>query len=143
MTQIITYNHNELVKEEDVVYHLGDFSMVGSDNPQYYRRVMKKYRPVKERHLILGNHDQLKPWSYVELGFTSVHTSLWLDKDTLLSHDPAVFQFGCQALTGICGHIHGLWKVLNTWIINVGVDVWEFKPVSLDEITEVRNNIHD
>jgi calcineurin-like phosphoesterase family protein len=38
----------------------------------------------------------------------------------------------------ICGHVHDSWKTKRspngTLMINVGVDVWDFKPVSLDEI---------
>lgn len=38
----------------------------------------------------------------------------------------------------ICGHVHEKWKTRRspngTLMVNVGVDVWDFKPVSLDEI---------
>jgi len=38
----------------------------------------------------------------------------------------------------LCGHVHEKWKTRRspngTLMINVGVDVWDFKPVSLDEI---------
>ena len=36
---------------------------------------------------------------------------------------------------GPCGHVHQHWRISKTgqWI-NVGVDVWDFKPVILDEL---------
>ncbi len=39
----------------------------------------------------------------------------------------------------IHGHIHQRWKV-NHKQINVSVDAWNFKPVSLDEIIEIINS---
>lgn len=36
----------------------------------------------------------------------------------------------------LCGHIHEKWKTKEK-MINVGVDVWDFKPVSILEITEI------
>src|SRR5690606_2613015 len=36
----------------------------------------------------------------------------------------------------ICGHVHQNWKFKEK-MINVGVDVWDFKPVSIDEIKKV------
>lgn len=32
----------------------------------------------------------------------------------------------------MCGHIHGLFKAVKK-VLNVGVDVWDFKPVSWEE----------
>jgi len=37
------------------------------------------------------------------------------------------------------GHIHEKWKV-NGRMINVGVDVWDFKPVSIEEIAKIIND---
>lgn len=36
----------------------------------------------------------------------------------------------------LCGHVHNHWKVQKN-MINVGVDVWDFTPVSLDEIRQM------
>lgn len=32
----------------------------------------------------------------------------------------------------VCGHIHELFQVVDN-VVNVGVDVWDYKPVKLDE----------
>jgi len=37
----------------------------------------------------------------------------------------------------LCGHVHEKWqikKIQDTLIVNVGVDVWNFKPISINEI---------
>ena len=40
----------------------------------------------------------------------------------------------------IVGHIHGLWKIKRN-MVNVGVDAWHFKPVSLNEIRFIKSGI--
>ena len=43
----------------------------------------------------------------------------------------------------VCGHIHSLWKSMwmkkldkDVFIVNVGVDVWNLRPVRIDELTK-------
>jgi calcineurin-like phosphoesterase family protein len=36
----------------------------------------------------------------------------------------------------ICGHVHEKWKVVDK-MINVGVDQWNYKPVSIEEISKI------
>jgi calcineurin-like phosphoesterase family protein len=36
----------------------------------------------------------------------------------------------------LCGHVHEAWK-RHVRVINVGVDVWDFYPVSVDQLLEV------
>jgi calcineurin-like phosphoesterase family protein len=87
--------------------------------------------------LILGNHDKLNPFKYVEAGFESVHTSLVLDK-FFLAHDPALLAAMPLEYTMLCGHVHGLFKSMRDaqgrLVVNVGVDVWDYKPVSLEQL---------
>ena len=136
-TKIIIEKHNDTVNEHSVVYHLGDFFWGGADQAPSFLRILKRYKKVKSRILILGNHDKLNPWTYVDAGFSSVHTSCVIGGNTLLSHDPCVYQAGVWELNMFCGHVHGLWKKLNDRnIINVGVDVWGFAPVSLKTLLE-------
>ena len=33
----------------------------------------------------------------------------------------------------ICGHVHKLWKVI-PYVVNVGVDVWDYRPVSFENV---------
>ncbi len=50
---VIISNINKYVKENDVLYHLGDFSMGGKANVWKYRARIN----CKNIHLCLGNHD--------------------------------------------------------------------------------------
>ncbi len=135
MDRVLIVNWNNVVKEDDVVYVIGDFSMVGPSHKQYLERITRKLNG--EKHLILGNHDRLKPFDYVDIGFTTVHTTLQLPgTDFIMHHDPSAVCID-KSKKWIVGHVHDLFKTLNKGaVINVGVDVWGFHPVSLDAIIQ-------
>lgn len=124
---------NEVVKPGDTLFHIGDWCWFGPDRKHYHEQMMNKYKDGITHHLVLGNHDRLNPFDYVELGFASVHTSLKLEAafghTLILNHDPAVHDVVKDKGILICGHVHGLFK-LSHRTINVGVDVWDFRPVS-------------
>ena len=119
-------NYNSIVADDDIVFILGDFSM--SNNREVISSYCNKLKGQK--HLILGNHDRMRP-------FASVHTSYVLEKYNLfMVHDPAVCVVGKQmGYNCVCGHIHNLFKFHNG-VLNVGVDVSDFKPISIDKVME-------
>ena len=41
----------------------------------------------------------------------------------------------------LCGHVHEKWKIQGR-MINVGVDVWDYKPVPVTEIEKIINGQH-
>jgi len=143
MDSTLIRNHNSIVSKEDTTYFLGDMSMRGSLYKDYLESNFRKINGRKI--LILGNHDRLNSLDYVNMGFESVHTSLEVRTSMLISyfliHDPATF-CATPDTPMICGHVHSLFKyytVENTKkyhrrIVNVGVDVHNFYPVSLKEI---------
>ena len=117
--------------KNDTVYHLGDFAFIRKDK-------MMKIEPILHQlngthHLVLGNHDEGKPFTYVRFGFASVHTALYVD-DFLLVHDPAMAVAVNMFQKVLCGHLHGLTKFVRQNVLNVGVDVWDYKPVSIEEV---------
>lgn len=127
----IIRRYTDTVNPRDVVYFLGDLSMRRRDYKEWYIRTFSSL--PGEKHLILGNHDTLPPFDYVEAGFMTVHTALEM-KEFVLVHDPAVSQVDLNRKF-ICGHVHKLFTKQNN-VVNVGVDVWDFKPVSLDEVKQ-------
>lgn len=134
MFNTIVKNYNSMVGRNDLVYNLGDISLRGSENLSWYKRTIGLLNGKK--HLILGNHDKLNPFSYVDAGFETVHTALHLELlDLYLAHDPAMSNVRSDKLW-ICGHVHNLFKTQKN-VINAGVDVWEFKPVNLSKIMEL------
>jgi calcineurin-like phosphoesterase family protein len=139
MDSVLVKNHNQLVKPEDTVYCLGDFTMRGTDDKPWFKKTLKMLRGTKI--LILGNHDKLPALEYVELGFQSVHTSLVVD-DIFLAHDPAWATAIPKDMLMMCGHVHGLFKLVERThrVLNVGVDVWDYKPVSFEDALKCLTN---
>lgn len=143
---------NETIKPEDTVYHLGDFSLSIKPVKEYVRRLNG------QKILIAGNHDKCHQFQknntrykdeYKRLGFYDVydydvtHFSENLTAD--LSHFP--YENGDDVRyiklfprdDGrwlLHGHVHNKWRVKDK-MINVGVDVWDFYPVSIAKILEI------
>lgn len=127
MTDALISRYNNLIKKEDICYHLGDFSLRNSDNWYWYKRCLDKMNGIKI--LILGNHDKLNPFLYIDCGFQSVHTSLDIGS-YILVHDPAITIVNKER-KWLCGHIHTIFKKKNN-VTNVGIDVWDYNPVSIE-----------
>jgi calcineurin-like phosphoesterase family protein len=135
MNNKLIENHNSVVGEKDTVYHLGDFVFPLHNNTNKVSSILDKLNG--KHHLILGNHDELKPFSYVNAGFLSVHTALEMDELAMwLSHDPSIFCVMPSYYWLLCGHVHTLFHVHNR-CINVGVDVNNYTPISLTEIQKI------
>lgn len=133
--RVLIENHNSVVGEGDMVYHLGDFSMMNKDEFVKLKKITNKLNGI--HRLILGNHDQLTPGQYLSAGFDSVHTSLEL-QGIFLGHDPILFQFS-DRLMMLCGHVHNWWRRCKDGpIINVGVDVWDYTPVLFEKALEAK-----
>ncbi len=131
----IIAKHNEVVNEDDTTYVLGDVGMLGRDK-------LSKLRPILAKmngsfHLILGNHDEGKPFTYERMGFTTVHTALQYSDNIILRHDPASAIMMPDKLW-LVGHVHNVFHILTDpiTVYNVGVDVNNFYPVTLKQIME-------
>ena len=136
MNKVLKKNWNEVVSDDDIVYVLGDVHVHFNIELIKLEKICRSLNGKKI--LILGNHDRLPVFDYINiLGFESVHTFLYLDEYHLnLTHDPATcINYGVKNQRWLCGHVHNLFKRLGD-VINVGVDVWDYKPVSLDVILE-------
>jgi calcineurin-like phosphoesterase family protein len=151
MNEALVDNWNAVVKPNDTVYYLGDFSLRLS--------FMEQYAPRLSGHKILvaGNHDACHPsnhdgkWSLVsvyrkyfenvsdelELGeFVLHHMPYYDDEDDRL---PEYRPFNAGKIL-LHGHVHQRW-VTNGRQINVGVDVWDYAPVSEEQIRELAKEI--
>ena len=123
--------HNEVVKENDVVWHLGDFSLRGPENWSMIRGWVHKLNGT--HHLVLGNHDKLNPFLYLECGFLTVHT--WFSINGLnMCHDPA-WSIVDKKAWWLTAHVHSLFQTRKN-CINVGVDVNNYRPISIEAIEE-------
>jgi calcineurin-like phosphoesterase family protein len=124
---------NERVNLDDVVYVLGDFAL----GP-------RKLLPMQVRELngylilVAGNHDRSRT-AMLAAGFEEYHRELSIVLDGVklyLRHVPNR-ELSWQETHDfhLCGHVHEKWA-RDGRIINVGVDVRDFRPASLAELLE-------
>lgn len=151
MNESLIKRYNALVGEDDFVYWLGDISFGRFSEAEAVFRWLHG-----RRILIQGNHDKLSRTQYTKLGFSAVlqETKIRLNGHTfLLSHYP--YPPTEEDLKGRCeikydvryldqrptdrgewllhGHVHQAWKQRRR-MINCGVDVWNYAPVSIARI---------
>ncbi len=84
-------NWNSVVSDNDIVYHLGDFSAgVGKVKNGYNRLKIIAENLNGTKILIRGNHDWYKEQAYIDdFGFAEVHDYLVVD-EFFLCHYPLV-----------------------------------------------------
>ncbi|HEV2545346.1 MAG TPA: metallophosphoesterase [Methylobacterium sp.] len=130
---------NNRVRDEDIVWHLGDFAYGGGHT--YARSVFDRLRGRK--HLIVGNHEGQGlrlPWAAppvqacrvtVQDPGMSRPVGCWLSH---YSHRtwPNVWRGDLH----LYGHSHGALPG-TARSCDVGVDCWGFRPVRLSEVMEV------
>ena len=130
MDEVLIENWNSLVKSRDIVYVLGDFSMMSKPKllNQWFQRLKGK------KILIVGNHDSN---ACKKLSWTAVYDVRMLKHDghkLWLSHYP--HRSWPDSATGsmhLFGHVHGRLP-RHKRSMDVGVDVHDFKPVSFDQV---------
>lgn len=131
MDEAMVARWNEVVGEPDEVWHLGDFAV-----HQPAGRIDALLGALAGRkHLILGNNDsvetaELRGWASVQ-GYAEIE----VDRTPLvLCHYPFRSWNGqARGALDLHGHSHGRLTPLARQL-DVGVDVWDFRPVTLDEI---------
>ena len=139
MNEKLIRNWNERVKPTDTVYFLGDFNFKsgtgrGEGEPIKANQIIKQLNG--NIIFIKGNHD------CDSNGITSKMTAVILEvggMNIYCTHNP--IDSNNTFKLNLCGHVHEKWKSREdtkfgqkTVLINVGVDVWNFRPVSLEEI---------
>lgn len=132
MNEALISNWNERVKPGDTTYLLGDVAFGPKRNLAGFRKQLNG-RIV----LIRGNHDPAEDYC-LQAGFDEVHQRLYRKVDGLdlcMTHRPLLADEWAKhgAMLVLCGHVHELWRFSEP-NINVGVDVWNYRPISLEEI---------
>ena len=130
---------NEIVGEDDELYHLGDVAYT-LDGISCMDRIK-----CKNRTLILGNYDVDMPekMPLLHAAFNGqVFDSILREFDGVLMYLNHYPTNAVSYAFNIVGHIHGLWKVQPN-MVNVGGDAWHFRPVSLEQVLFVKNAIEN
>jgi len=129
MNNKLIKNWNQLVKPDDYVIHVGDFS--SSYNKVDVESIINKLNG----HIIFikGNHDSGRLFKIEELTFI-IGT-----KEVNVIHYPelAIRKYN------IVGHVHDIYKSRvirkgkqKRYFVNVGVDVWNYRPISVETINK-------
>jgi calcineurin-like phosphoesterase family protein len=165
MNEKLVQYWNELVLPDDTVYVLGDFSMAFRPVEVYPKRMNGKKILIAGNHDFChpahknSRHEENRnKWigNYIANGFVEVYTQLELDIDgtkVLMCHLPYLEENSKQdqrypthrpidnGLPLLCGHVHNTWKDRKTSkgtpMVNVGVDVWNFRPITFEEIKKL------
>jgi len=156
--------HNATVSPGDVVYHLGDFTLDEKKVEKNLSRLNgehhlwmgnhdachpkhKKSSAARERYLAAG-FKTVQEQSVVELeGLGKVllcHMPLAGSGDHTDSERYTEWRPTEDMMVGVNwllhGHIHEKWKLdVKRRMVNVGVDVWDYKPVSVVTLADFLN----
>jgi calcineurin-like phosphoesterase family protein len=129
MDRVLEEAWNDAVAPGDEVWHLGDFARKPADVPALLARLNGT------KHLIRGNNDP--PATVAAEGWSSVQDYIELELDgvrLVLCHYPfRTWNGQHRRAVNLHGHSHGRLKPLPRQH-DVGVDVWEWRPVGLAEI---------
>jgi calcineurin-like phosphoesterase family protein len=150
MNATLVNNINNMVGEDDILIHLGDFSFGGFDKIQEFRsRIL-----CKNIHLVLGNHDHHieRNKEGVQSLFSSVQDYLRLEVRKPVSKTMMErFNFVCmhypiaswhdmnQGVIHLHGHVHlpPHLRVMEGRAMDVGVDGNGLEPISLDKVLSI------
>jgi len=131
MNDLILRNIRETVTDNDDFYILGDFAFGNNID-----KISSQLDQIPGRkHLIIGNHDSPEVINLPQ--WESTHDILeMIDGNTklVLCHYPMISwnKIGKGAIN-VFGHVHNNWRG-SSQSVNVGVDVFNFKPVTISEI---------
>lgn len=159
MDEVLIQNWNSVVGPDDVVFHLGDVALGDKDR---WRDIFRRLNG--EKILVIGNHDRIfsansynyqqKFIDYYNKMFDDYYDNLqgqWLNDGTIvdLSHFPYdgdshdkdrydEYRLPDRGRILLHGHTHSKEKVTRSkrgsLQIHVGVDSWDYRPVSEDEV---------
>jgi calcineurin-like phosphoesterase family protein len=142
MTEVMIERWNKRVKPGDLIYHLGDFALSwGRQHADLVDGILSRLNGQK--WLIVGNHDRdevvendrwvkVKDLHEIKVDLGGVHK-----QRIMMCHYP--LRSWSQMHRGswmLHGHCHGNLSDVGGKILDVGVDVWGYAPVSLEWVAE-------
>lgn len=128
MDELMIENWNKVVKDGDIVYHLGDV---------YFNKGYTHLHRLKGRkRLILGNHDDIKDMKLLNIFEKVMIWRIFKEFNCVLTHIP-MHESGFYEKVdyNLHGHIHAQ-KSPTEQHINCCVEVMNYTPVSIEEIAK-------
>ena len=139
MNRSLVSNWNSVVTDNDDVYVAGDLTMATKAHRGTIEQIVNR---LKGRiHLVLGNHDIPDARFWSEIGIWSVHFPYFELHEFVIVHDPALSAVD-RKRPFLCGHVHDLFTFQKN-VLNVGMDIWEYKPISLNDVRHFFLGTHD
>lgn len=142
MNETLIKNWNNKVHANDNVYVLGDFAFA---KPERVNGILDKLNGKK--YLIIGNHDHFlrsKKFDATKFQWIKDYATITdgAQRVALFHYPIAVWDRSHYGTIHLYGHVHSnggnhhplKFEIENAY--NVGVDVWDFEPVTLKEILE-------
>ena len=147
MNEKIIQNWNTCINENDEIYVLGDFTFNGNGSDA--NNILKRLNGIK--YLIKGNHDK-----FVDDELFDKKYFEWIKDYYVLDYQKmkfVLFHYPILEWAGffkdsihLYGHVHNCSKhkeqqkrlnILGKMAINVGVDVNNFSPISIEKILRI------
>lgn len=131
MNEILIQNWNAVVKDSDIIYHLGDVYM--GDGAHWFQSIAPRLRGRKR--LILGNHDNGKDQTLQKVFQKIVLWRVFREFGLLLSHVPVhPNTLNDRWPVNVHGHIHNNENDYGPQYRNVSVEVIDYTPVNLESL---------
>ena len=149
MNEVLIQNWNSCVGDNDEIYIVGDF-MFNNGTGKEANNILNRLNGVK--YLIKGNHDEnyLEDEDFDEGNFLLIdnyHAFYYNKIKIILFHYPILEWDNYNSDTiHLYGHVHNCRKfpeqqqrinLLGKRAINVGVDVNDYKPISIEKILKM------
>jgi len=139
-------NWNSIVKENDIVYHLGDFVFT-----KFISEVEMLTTTLNGKiNLIMGNHDKLirKNLKYFLRFFNSIkdfdEIKLYKKSITLCHYSMRVWNKSHYGSWHLFGHSHGNLNNIDLGLsLDIGVDNFNFYPISFEQLYEIMKKRED
>lgn len=136
MNNTIIQNWNSKITDKDTVVVQGDIA--------FSRECLGRVRELAgKKILIRGNHDKgFSDTKFHDVGFSTIYKKPYFF--IRFEDNIPVFVNCCHApdrsylrngMVNLCGHVHEKWKT-DAGFVNVGVDQWNFFPVSYRDILD-------
>lgn len=132
---------NSKVREDDILYHLGDWSFGGFENISEFRKQLN----CKTIHLILGNHDH-----HIENNRNRIQNlfeSVQHYKEIIVHNQLIILSHYSMRVWNklhknswmLYGHSHGTLPDIGGKTMDVGCDTNNLLPYSFEEIKQIMN----
>jgi len=143
MDEVMINNWNDKVKENDHIFHLGDFALC---KPQLTNEIISKLNG--HIHLCFGNHDTSKRRKVFQEAFYDTFEYKEIDvydhntaytKRIILCHFPFAIWNKChKGSWHLHGHSHGNYPASETsFYLDVGVDSHGYAPINFEDIKKI------